>query len=335
MERSGKQLIDATRPFAVEEVAKTWTQTALTFGGLGLCLVAASGALAPWMPLRIFASVMAGIFIVRGFIVYHDAMHGAVFRGRSLQARAGRVLMRVYGVLVLTPPNTWRQTHNYHHAHTAKIVGSHVGSYPVMTVQMYRNATPVQRFMYRAVRNPITMLFGYATIFIYGMCVHPFLRNPRKNWDSALALVLHIAFAALMIRALPFVDYALLSLVPLMVAFALGSYLFYAQHNFPGIVLQPRDQWEYTRAALHSSSYLHHGKLVSWLTGNIGYHHVHHVNAAIPFYRLPAAMATIPELQHPHETSLWPRDVMACLRLALWDPDAQRMVGYESLGPRT
>lgn len=328
MERSGKQLIDATRPFAVEDMRQTLTQTSITFGCLALCLFIASGWASQSLLLRVPASILAGIFIVRGFILYHDVMHGAIFRGRGSIAKIGRACMRVYGVLVLTPPNTWRQTHNYHHAHTAKIVGSHVGSYPVMTVQMYRNAKPAQRFMYRLVRNPITMLLGYATIFIYGMCIHPFLRNPRKNWDSALSLVVHAALAITLIRVLSFTDYALVSLIPLTVAFALGSYLFYAQHNFPGIELQPREDWEYTRAALHSSSYLRHGAVVSWLTGNIGYHHVHHLNAAIPFYRLPTAMATIPELQHPHETSLWPRDVVACLRLALWDPNAQRMVGY-------
>jgi omega-6 fatty acid desaturase (delta-12 desaturase) len=112
------------------------------------------------------------------------------------------------------------------------------------------------------------------------------------------------------------------------VACCLGGYLFYAQHNFPDMHLQPRDKWTFTRAALESSSYMETGPILGWLSGNIGYHHVHHLNPTIPFYRLPEAMAAVPELQHPGKTSLRPADVLACLRLKLWDPALGRMVGW-------
>lgn len=95
------------------------------------------------------------------------------------------------------------------------------------------------------------------------------------------------------------------------------------------------NEWTYYRAALESSSYLKMGRVMSWFLGNIGYHHVHHLNRLIPFYRLPEAMAATPELQHPTVTSLHPRDILACLRLNLWDEDAGRMVSYcEVANPR-
>jgi omega-6 fatty acid desaturase (delta-12 desaturase) len=107
--------------------------------------------------------------------------------------------------------------------------------------------------------------------------------------------------------------------------------LFYAQHNFPGIDVQPRQSWSYVAAALGSSSYMRMGRLMKFVTGNIGFHHVHHLNPSIPFYRLPAAMHAIPELQTPHTTSLSLRDVRACLSLKLWDPQRSVMVGFPAL----
>jgi omega-6 fatty acid desaturase (delta-12 desaturase) len=94
------------------------------------------------------------------------------------------------------------------------------------------------------------------------------------------------------------------------------------------MVLQPREKWTYERAALESSSFMEMGPVMNWFTGNIGYHHVHHLNPGIPFYRLPEAMAAIPALQRPGKTSLRPADIAACFKLKLWDPEAGKMVGY-------
>jgi omega-6 fatty acid desaturase (delta-12 desaturase) len=93
--------------------------------------------------------------------------------------------------------------------------------------------------------------------------------------------------------------------------------------------VQPRDAWSFGRAALESSSFMEMSPLMNYFTGNIGYHHVHHLNPTIPFYRLPEAMAAIPELQNPGKTTLKPRDVIQCFKLKLWDPEAGKMVGYD------
>ena len=327
--REGKALIDATRPFVAESVGRSWWALLSTLGLLSGAVTAT--ILLPWWPARLAASVLAGLLTVRGFILYHDHMHGALLR----RSTVARWIMYAYGVLVLTPPRVWRQTHNYHHANNAKIVGSHVGSYPVLTLDMWDKATPMQRLMYRVARHPLTILLGYAGIFVYGMCIHSFLRRPSKNWDSALAVVVHFAiFAVLWIYA--GADVLWLSfLLPLMIAFASGAYLFYAQHNFEGVHLQPREKWSYTRAAIESSSYMKLGPIMNYFTGNIGYHHVHHLNPTIPFYRLAEAMAAIPELHAAKVTTLWPRDIAACFRLKLWDPSSGQMVGYPTVTPAT
>ena len=171
------------------------------------------------------------------------------------------------------------------------------------------------------------MVLGYLTIFAYGMCLRSLWVSPRRHWDSALSLVLH----GVLIAALAAIGWEVLVcslLLPFTVACGLGAYLFYAQHNFPGVMLRDREDWNYVTAALESSSYIKMNTIMSWFTGNIGYHHVHHLNSRIPFYRLPEAMGALSELQSPHTTTLRPRDVAGCLRLKLWDTSKQQMVGF-------
>lgn len=320
--RSEKELIAATRAFLKEDKAKSWTLLAITlavFGG-----TVAIAALAPLWPVRLVAAVIAGLTVVRLFIFYHDFQHNAIFRG----SKPARALFTLFGLYVMTPARAWRDSHNYHHQHTAKIVGSHVGSYITVTTGMWKGMKAKDRFMYKAVRHPLTILFGYFTIFMLGMCVSPFLRNPKRHWDSALSLVLNLTASAALIYFAGFSVFFFAFFLPLAVAMASGAYLFYAQHNFPDIVIQGRHEWSYSRAALESSSYMEMGPIMEWFTGNIGYHHVHHLNSMIPFYRLPEAMAAIPELQNPGKTSLSPKDILACFRLKLWDPERGEMVGY-------
>jgi omega-6 fatty acid desaturase (delta-12 desaturase) len=331
--REGNALIVASRPFAQEKLSRSAWETFTTFTVLGVSLAGAATTLLP-LGARVLFSLVAGLTIVRGFILYHDALHGAIYRGNSLFARFMRGAMWLYGLYVLAPPSVWRATHNYHHANTAKLVGSHIGSYPTLTVEMYRRAKPWQKFMYRMVRNPITMILGYLTVFLWGMCVGPFLRDAKRHWDAAPAVLAHVALSAAVIMNFGTLAWLVTVVLPLATACAVGSYLFYAQHNFPGIMIQPRDKWSYTRAALESSSMMVTGPIMGWFTGQIGYHHVHHLNPGIPFYRLAEAMAAIPELQNPHKTSLNPKDIWACLRLGVWDMRQKKMVTYSEADAR-
>jgi omega-6 fatty acid desaturase (delta-12 desaturase) len=321
--RSEQEIIKASNAYAQERVGLSWFHLVTTFIGLfGTQLLAATLS-NPW--LRLLASVVCGLFTVRAFIIYHDYKHGAILRG----SKAARAILDVYGLYVMTPSKVWTQTHNYHHAHTAKIVGSHVGSYMMLTPQMWEQLTPSQRFMYRLTRHPLTILFGYFTVFMYSFCVAAFTRNPRKNLDSLLSIVLQLTLIASVWSYFGFEVMCYALLLPQMISHALGAYLFYAQHNFPEAYVQPRETWTFVRASLESSSYMKLGPVLNYFTGNIGFHHVHHLNHRIPFYRLPEAMAGIPELQNPRGvTSLAPRDIIACFRLKLWDPEAGRLVPF-------
>jgi len=176
-------------------------------------------------------------------------------------------------------------------------------------------------------RHPLTILFGYAVIFLYGMCIYPFFNKPRAHWDCLIAAFLHIFMGAALIFLFGWTGFLLAQTLPALIAGALGSYLFYAQHNFPKVAFHDQAGWTYEKAALESSSYLRTGRIMAWFTGNIGYHHVHHLNARIPFYRLPETVENLPELHNPKTTSLHPTEIIRCLRLKVWDVETQRMVG--------
>ena len=322
VERGDREIQLATRPFAAQSSARSWWFVASTFT---LLLSALAGALlAPWWPVRIVASVLGALMLVRAFILYHDFMHGAILPG----SRLARAVFYSYAALNLTPPRSWRDSHNFHHANVGRIAGSDVGAFPLMTTESWRGSSRTRRFAYRVIRHPLTILFAYVTIFFFSVTLLPLLRRPSRYWDSALALLAH---GTAVVTLLIFGGFEALFfglLLPMMMAAAVGGYLFYAQHSFPGMRILPEEEWTVYRAALASSSYLRLGPVLRWFTGNIGFHHVHHLNSLIPFSRLPEAMAAIPELQGPSVTTLNPRDVMACFRANLWDDASGRMVSY-------
>lgn len=320
--RVGKALHDATRPFAEESVARGWWHVCSTLSLLAGVLVAA--ALLPWWPARTAAALFGSLLMIRSFILYHDYMHGAILK----RSKIGRAIMYAYSMFALTPPKSWRHSHNYHHANVGKIDESGVGSFPQMTAQMWREASKSERLFYRLGHHPVIILLGYPIIFAFNVCLLPLIRHPAQHWDSAVSLVVHGGTITLLWIFLGFDAAFFAFILPTTVACALGGYLFYAQHNFEGMRIMAPEKWNYYDAAMLSSSYLKVGPIMQYFTGNIGFHHIHHLNSKIPFYRLPEVMAEIPELQHPVVTTLHPRDIINCFRLTLWDPDRDGMVTY-------
>lgn len=318
-ERSAREILRATKPFVGERRARSW------FDLLSTLLLLAGLVAFTLLDVPLYgqaaAGFLAGLVAVRMFVLYHDYQHGAILR----RSRLAKAFMTLYGMLTLTPPSPWKRSHDYHHANNSTTPGASFGSYPLMTRDAYARASRWERFKYLAARHPLTIFMGYLTVFLYGMTARPLLLNPRKHADCAAALGLHGAliagFAWLDPEGLLFTLW-----IPLFTASVLGAYLFYAQHNFPDARLKPRGDWDLVWAARRSSSYMELSPMLHWLTGNIGYHPVHHLNARIPNYRLPEAFAQIKELQDAGRTSLTLRDVRRCFRLKLWDPELDRLV---------
>jgi omega-6 fatty acid desaturase (delta-12 desaturase) len=319
--RTGPELILATKPYAQDVTAKSWWVLLST-----IFLLAAALAGAAWnfhLVAKLACSVLSGLLMIRLFVIYHDQQHHAILP----HSRLAEGMMRVFGVLALSPSSVWRHSHSYHHHHNSKLADKDVGSFPIMTKAQYLQSSRKERLVYLATRHPLTILFGYLTAFLFGMCIEPFIEDPRKHSDGLVAFLVHIAIGLALFFCLGWMGVLLTQTIPHFVMYALGTYLFYAQHNFPEVSLNEKSGWTYEKAALESSSYMRMGKLMAWFTGNIGYHHVHHLNAKIPFYRLPEVMAAMPELQSPKVTSFHPLEIARCLRLKVWDVAAQRMIG--------
>ena len=323
--RTGHELILATKPFAKDNSLRSWWCILSTSF---LLLAALGGTLWNFHPVvRAACSVLAGLLVLRMFVIYHDHQHHAILPG----SRLAGALMRVFGILALAPGTIWRSSHNHHHNHNSRLRGSQIGSYPIMTREQFIKTPPAKRRLYLFVRHPLTILFGYAFMFLYGMCLNPFFNYPRRHIDCLIALVVHVLISAALLWFGGWMALLFAQLIPHFIASAIGSYLFYAQHNFSGVSFDDKAGWTYEKAALESSSYMRTGPLMAWFTANIGYHHVHHLNSRIPFYRLPEVMRAIPELRRVKTTSLHPAEVIRCLRLKVWDVQAQRMVGVHNL----
>jgi omega-6 fatty acid desaturase (delta-12 desaturase) len=309
------------KPFAEEDRTRTWVLTLVTIVLFGISIRGTFADLS-WA-IRIPSSLLCGLISVRCFILYHDYSHGALFR----DSRVGGMLMSLLGTLLLRPPADWRRSHNFHHAHNTQFATANVGSFPIKTTHEYLALNSQQRRKYRIIRSPLVILFGYFTCFVLESFKKVGFREEGLTNQAIASLVIHFLLAGI---SLYFGwDVFLLSFfLPFMISCAVGTYLFYMQHNFEGARFLPDSEWDFEFAALRSSSCLKAGPLTHWFTGNIAYHHIHHLNHRVPFYRLPEAMQAIPELQNPVFVDLKPSTIWRTLNLKLWDPELQRLVSF-------
>ncbi len=323
--REGKDLILATKPFAKEIRWKSWYYTASSF--LLLITFLLGVWFVPNVYGRIICSVFSALLLARCFIIFHDYQHHSILQ-KSFFAN---IIFTVFGTYMLTPPSIWKRSHDHHHNNNSKLFSASIGSYPVMTKEKFIGASPNEKKIYLAIRHPLNMLFSYFTMFVYGMCIQSFLSSSRRHWDSLAVLILHFSVAVFIFIFFSPLTWFLAFFLPFFLSHMLGAYLFYAQHNFPGVVFRKNVEWSYAHAAIESSSYMAMNPFWRWVTANIGYHHIHHLNSRIPFYRLPEAMANIPELQTATITTLNPRDIIKCLRLKVWDPAQNKMIGFSEM----
>ena len=323
--REGKELILATKSFAVDKSVRSWWCILSTTFLLTAALIGTVWPFPLWG--KIICSLLAGLLILRLFVIYHDQQHKAILP----KSHFADVFMTVFGTLALSPVSIWRSSHNHHHNHNSKLRGSHIGSFPIMTKDQFLKSSKRERRQYLFTRHPLVILFGYVFVFLGGMCVLPLVDEPREHYDCLIALMVHMVAGVLLTLIFGWLALLLTLIIPYFVGGAIGSYLFYAQHNFPGVSFNDAAGWTYEKAALESSSFLKTDPIMGWFTANIGYHHIHHLNARIPFYRLPEVLKSMVELQAAKTTSLNPIEIFRCLRLKVWDVESQQMIGLAEI----
>jgi omega-6 fatty acid desaturase (delta-12 desaturase) len=313
------------REFREVDPRRSWRLLAIT-----LALIAGTWVLVfmPfWWPLRLAFALLLGGLLLRLCSFGHDYLHGAILA----RSKLARVLFTGVGLLVLAPPRAWNDTHNFHHAHNGKLPGQPIGAFPLLTTTAWREASFVQRLVYRMARSPVAMVLAWPGLFVLGLNLRYFLKNPRRYASSGAALVLHGLVHTLVWTQAGPLTWALALAVPYTVMSTAGAYLFYIQHNFPRAVHSMESTWERRDSALSASSYLGLPRVLHWFTGNIGYHHIHHYDARVPFYRLPEAFAAIPEFTRSPDSSLRPLDVARAFALVAFDVQSGRMLPAREL----
>jgi acyl-lipid omega-6 desaturase (Delta-12 desaturase) len=282
-------------------------------------------SISPWIAVAL-APVSAG-FLLRTYIIFHDCSHGSFLASRRGNAWLGTVC----GLLVLTPFVRWRHDHAVHHATSGDLDKRGVGDLPTLTVTEYRERSWRGRLGYRLFRSPAVM-FGLGPVFamiigprIYARTAPPRMRRSVIRTDIALAVI-----AVPLIWLLGFGDLMLVWAPGAMIAGGVGIWLFYVQHQFEDAYWQRSDGWCYADAALRGSSFLNLPKPLQFLTGNIGYHHIHHLSVRIPNYNLQRAHEENPVFHSVPTLSL--TDGLRAVRLKLWDEQQARLVTFAEAG---
>lgn len=324
--RSGKQLIADSKKFSFEDRTRSWTELIST---LTLAAIFFSAGFVKDIPLlfRIFSSIICGLLYVRLFVIYHDYEHRAIL----MNSRIAHRIMVLLGIYLLAPETIWKRSHEHHHNNNSKLTLSGIGSYPTVSKARFLKLTKKEQRLYLVNRHPLTVMFGYLTLFIYWLNVKSYIESPKKHLDSLIALVFHLVVAVLVFWFFGPVVLLLGWCFPFFLAFAMGAYLFYSQHNFPEAQFHENKEWAYDQAAIKSTSRMVMNPVMHWFTGNIGYHHIHHLNSRIPFYRLKEAMRSMPELKNVPTTSWNPVEMIRCLRLKLWDAENGKMITLRQL----
>jgi omega-6 fatty acid desaturase (delta-12 desaturase) len=271
-------------------------------------------------------SLLASGFLMRCFIIQHDAGHCSWSPNQKFSNWMGRII----GVLTFTPYAYWRRVHGIHHATNGNLDSRIAGDIPTITVQEYLDRGPWGRLRYRLFRSPIT-LFVIGPIYQFLIKYRfPYegLPAPRAPylWSAVGTDLALIGALALLDPIMGWQKALTVHLAILLPGLSLGVWLFYIQHNFEETFWRRREDWDYATAALEGSSYYQMPRLLNWLTGDIAVHHVHHLSSRIPNYRLREMMADHPELEDVSRVEFW--DGFRCARLPLWDEETRRMVGF-------
>jgi omega-6 fatty acid desaturase (delta-12 desaturase) len=271
-------------------------------------------------------AVLAGGFLVRVFIIHHDCGHGSFFKSRM----ANDVLGFITGVLTFTPYYQWRGEHALHHSTAGDLDRRGTGDVWTLTVQEYLESSRWNRFLYRLARNPV-VLFVIAPLFLF-IVKHRFTspkatRRERHSVYWTNLAVLALATGLSLIFGLK--AYLVIQLTAMMVAGSAGVWLFYVQHQFEGVYWERRGAWDYTAAALQGSSFYKLPKVLQWFSGNIGFHHIHHLSSRIPNYNLEKCHDANPLFQSVKAVTLFPS--LKSFTFRLWDEPRKKLVGYGHL----
>ena len=276
-----------------------------------------------WLTLAL--SILAAGFSARIFIIFHDCGHGSFFKSKKLN----NVIGIITGAFSFTPYHKWHYQHKIHHQTVGNLDKRGVGDVMTLTVEEYKNLSPFSRFIYRLYRNPV-VLFLIAPVFLFIVLN----RLPKKNIPkkinrythlTTLGIIVAITLVSLLIG---FKTFLLIQVPIIYFASGFGVWLFYVQHQFDDVVWERQQSWDYKEIAMEGSSYLKLPKIFQWFSGNIGFHHLHHLSPKIPNYKLEKCYNENPIF---HKKAMSFGAGIKSARYHLWDEDNKKLVSFSDL----
>lgn len=276
--------------------------------------------------LTLLLSVIGAGFLVRIFIIFHDCCHFSFFKSK----KANRIVGTITGIITLFPFSKWQHDHAIHHATSSNLDKRGTGDIWLLTVDEYRDASILTKIAYRLYRNPFVMLvFGpiYSFLIVNRFNRKGAKRKERLNTYFTNGII--VLLYGLIIWLIGWQAFLLVQVPIFMISGTAGIWLFYIQHTFEQSYFEVDKKWEFVRAAVEGSSYYRLPKVLQWLTGNIGYHHVHHLSPRVPNYKLEKAHSQSEALQHAPLITL--ATSLKALKFRLWDEKKGNFVGYGAL----
>jgi len=277
-----------------------------------------------WITLGL--AVIAAGFLVRIFIIFHDCGHGSFFKSK----RANRITGIFLGSLAFTPYDSWHNSHAIHHATVGNLDKRGVGDVWTLTAEEYRQLSKGKRLIYRIYRNPV-VLFGIGPILLFVV----WFRFTRKTMNAAEKRSIYLAnlIIAMYVTGLIFLlgwrSFLLIQLPVTYISTTAGVWLFYVQHQYEDVIWTRQEEWDYRKIALEGCSYLKFPKILQWLSGNIGFHHIHHLSPMIPNYYLEKC-----HTENEMFSSVKPVTFIPSIRtmaLRLWDEKNGRLISFRKL----
>jgi len=315
-----KQIIEK---YNTPSLSRSWWQVINSFVPYVILwiLMYYSLSISYWITLLL--SIIAAGFLVRIFIIFHDCGHGSFFKSNTLSRIVGVPL----GLLVFTPYHKWHRDHKKHHATVGNLDKRGIGDVKTLTVEEYRSRSKWKRFAYRFYRHPLFLLgIGPMLLFTLQNRFTKKYMNAKEKLYVHLTSLGSIAMVLLLIWIMGIKAYLLIQLPVLYIATIHGVWLFYVQHQYEEVLWTRSKQWDYKTIALEGSSYFKLPKILQWFTGNIGFHHIHHLSAKIPNYKLAKCHFDNPMFQNIKPVTFF--SSLKSLKLRLWDETNKRVIGF-------
>jgi len=277
-----------------------------------------------WLTLPLI--IIAAGLLVRVFIIFHDCGHGSFFQSKKLNTIVGKIC----GIMAFTPYNGWTDNHRIHHQTVGNLDKRGVGDVWTLTVKEYQEMKPGKRFIYGLFRHPIMMLFiGGPIWMVIASRISTKDQTRKQRLNVYLTNVIIAALAVGTSLLIGWKEFLLIQGPVIYLATIAGIYLFYLQHQYDDVIWCRTEEWDYKKMALEGSSFFNLPVILRWFSGNIGYHHIHHLGPTIPNYNLVKCHNENPDLQEVNPISFF--NSLNSLKLRLWDEENQKIISFREL----